>query len=162
TDKVELRAWRRRRWGSLIKGTMLAACVVYVVYLVLSWGQPTNTFSAIPGFPASALLRRLLLSPWGFLLGLGLFFFPSLRPTFILGHSYPHGVWFYFPVVFVLKSSLAFLGTLLLALVTRIVAKFRLKTTSIVQKMQLHWHAVWVFLFVFTGACMLSRLTISI
>ena len=109
-DKAELRTWRRRRWACLIKGTMLAACVVYAVYFVLSWDQPTNTFSVIPGFPASPLLRRLLMPPWVFLQGLAIFSVTASRPTFILGHSYPHGVWFYFPVVFVLKSSLGVSG----------------------------------------------------
>jgi len=147
---------------SLIKGTVLAAFVVYAVYFVLSWNQPTNTFSIIPGFPASLLLRRLLMPLWIFLQGLVLFAFTASRPTYILGHSYPHGVWFYFPVMFVLKSSLAFLGMLLLTALIRIVAKRHLKTPLIEQEMQLHWRAVWVFLFIFTGACILSRLTMSI
>jgi 4-amino-4-deoxy-L-arabinose transferase-like glycosyltransferase len=35
--------------------------------------------------------------------------------TYVLGKVYPHGVWFYFPVAFVIKSTLAFLILLLLA-----------------------------------------------
>src|SRR5207249_11541342 len=35
--------------------------------------------------------------------------FRSRRPTFVLGQSYPRGVWFYFPVVFAFKSPLGFL-----------------------------------------------------
>ncbi|HEV7893227.1 MAG TPA: glycosyltransferase family 39 protein [Pyrinomonadaceae bacterium] len=35
--------------------------------------------------------------------------------SYILGKTYAHGVWFYFPVVFVIKSTLAFLALLLLA-----------------------------------------------
>ena len=35
--------------------------------------------------------------------------------TYILGKVYPHGVWFYFPVAFAIKSTLAFLVLLLLA-----------------------------------------------
>ncbi|HEY2971824.1 MAG TPA: glycosyltransferase family 39 protein [Pyrinomonadaceae bacterium] len=35
--------------------------------------------------------------------------------TFILGKVYPHGVWFYFPVAFAVKSTLGFLILLLLA-----------------------------------------------
>ena len=54
---------------------------------------------------------------WIFLQGLLLFSITASRPTYILGHNYTHGVWFYFPLMFVLKSSLAFLGILLLALV---------------------------------------------
>ncbi len=161
-EKTELRAWRRRRWWALTKGTALAAFVVYAVYFVLSWNQPTNTFSVIPGFPASAPLRRLLMPPWIFLQGLAIFSVTASRPTYILGRSYTHGVWFYFPVVFVLKSTLAFLGVLLLTLLTRTIAKVRLKTSFAAPELLLHWRALWVFLFVFTGACILSRLTISI
>jgi tetratricopeptide (TPR) repeat protein len=35
--------------------------------------------------------------------------------SYVLGKTYAHGVWFYFPVVFVIKSTLAFLIFLLLA-----------------------------------------------
>ena len=35
--------------------------------------------------------------------------------SYVLGKTYAHGVWFYFPVVFVIKSTLAFLVFLLLA-----------------------------------------------
>jgi hypothetical protein len=159
---AELRAWRRRRWAALIKGTLLAALIVYAVYFALSWNQPTNTFSMIPGFPASLFLRRLLMPIWIFLQGLLLFAITASRPTFILGHAYPHGVWFYFPVVFVFKSTLAFLGLLLLASVMAITGKRRSQTSLISEEMQLHWRAVWVFIFVFTIICILSRLTISI
>jgi len=162
TDKAELRIWRRLRWKYLIKGTLLAAFVVYAVYFVLSWNQPTNTFSIISGFPASLFLRRVLMPVWVFLQGLLLFSITASRPTYILGHNYTHGVWFYFPVMFVLKSSLAFLGILLLALVIRPVAKQRLQSPLVAPDVRLHWRALVVFLSVFTAACILSRLTISI
>jgi 4-amino-4-deoxy-L-arabinose transferase-like glycosyltransferase len=35
--------------------------------------------------------------------------------SYVLGKIYPHGVWFYFPVAFVIKSTLAFLALLLVA-----------------------------------------------
>jgi 4-amino-4-deoxy-L-arabinose transferase-like glycosyltransferase len=38
--------------------------------------------------------------------------------SFLLGKVYPHGVWFYFPVAFSIKSSLSFLILLLLAVWT--------------------------------------------
>lgn len=164
SDKAELRSWRRRRWGSLIKATLLSALVVYAVYFVLSWGQPTDSFSIIPHFSTSPFLRRILMPPWMFLQGLVTFAVTSSRPTYILGHSYPHGVWFYFPVMFVLKSPLAFLGLLLLAVVVAVIAKVRLKVAdgSVSNGMEFHRRAVWIFLCVFTVACMLSRLTMSI
>jgi len=38
-------------------------------------------------------------------------------PSYIFGKVYPHGVWFYFPSAFAIKSTLAFLALLVLALV---------------------------------------------
>ena len=163
-DKTDLRTWRRCRWWNLIQGTFVAAFMVYVFYLVLSWNQPTGTFSVIPHFPASPLIRRLLMPPWIFLQGLATFSFTASRPTYILGHAYPHGVWFYFPILFFLKSPLSFIALLLLALIIAIVVKSHPKTQPpiISPGMEMHWRAVWVFLLVFTVACLLSRLTISI
>jgi hypothetical protein len=37
--------------------------------------------------------------------------------SYLLGRIYPHGVWFYFPVAFLIKSTLAFLALFLLAVV---------------------------------------------
>ena len=101
--------------------------------------------------------------PWIYLRGLALFAITGKPPAFILGHSYPHGVWFYFPVLFLLKSPLAFLLLLLLALMVSLVAKLRLVQLAVVPKgLESHWRAVWVSLAVFTGACILSRMQFSI
>jgi 4-amino-4-deoxy-L-arabinose transferase-like glycosyltransferase len=163
-DKLERRRWRRCRLWSLVKGTLLAGVVVYAVYFVLAWNQPTDSFSVIPHFPSSLVLRRLLMPPWTYLRGLIGFAFASSRPTFLLGHSYSHGVWFYFPVLFFLKSQLAFVLLLVLAVITGVAAKRRLKGrfASVSTEMRLHWRAIWIFLLLFTAACMLSQLTISI
>lgn len=45
------------------------------------------------------------------------------RPAFILGRLFPHGRWFYFPVVFLVKSTLGFLGLLVLALGARLLRR---------------------------------------
>lgn len=37
------------------------------------------------------------------------------QPPFLLGKLYPHGQWFYFPITFVIKSTLGLLGLVLLA-----------------------------------------------
>jgi hypothetical protein len=86
------------------------------------------------------------------------------RPTFILGHTYPHGVWFYFPVLFVLKSALGFLGLLVLALALVLWLKRRDAENNplIPGELTIHWRVLWVSLVVFTTFCMLSRLDISI
>ena len=163
-EKTELRRWRRRAWSNLAKGTLWAALFVYIVYLVLSWNQPTDSFQIIPHFPVSPVLRRLLMPLWIYLSGLvGFALSAASRPTYILGHSYPHGVWFYFPVLFLLKSQLAFLLLLLLATATALIVKRRSPARSAIPAgMDLHWRSVWVSLVVFVAACMLNRLDLSI
>jgi hypothetical protein len=162
-DKAELRRWRRLRWWSLTKGILLAALVVYAVYFVLSWNEPTDSLGFLGHNSAALLLRRALMPPWIYLRGLAIFVFIGKPVTFILGHSYPKGVWFYFPVLFLLKSPLAFLLLLLLVLVVGLAAKFRpIPLAVIPEGMGLHWRALWVFLVVFSGACFLSRYQFSI
>ena len=101
--------------------------------------------------------------PWIYLRGLAIFAFTGKPPAYLLGHTYPHGVWFFFPAFFLLKSPLAFLLLLLLALVVGLVAKFRpVRLAVIPEGMELHWRATWIFLVIFTGACILSRFQFSI
>jgi hypothetical protein len=167
TDKFECRKWRRRAWWNFAKGTAWALLFVYTVYFVFSWHQPTDTFSIIPHFPASPLLRRLLMPPWIYLRGLGGFAISALsRPTFLLGHSYEHGVWFYFPVIFALKSQLSFLLLLLLGIGIAIFAK-RSKVNEpsaalIPTRVSFEWRSLWISLVVYVLACVLNRLDISV
>lgn len=161
-EKAELRAWRRVRGRYLWKGIFLAAITVYVVYFILSWNQPTDSLDFLGRGAAAIVLRRLLLPVSLYLRGLFFFAVLSSRPTFILGHYYAHGEWFYFPIVFLLKSTLAFLLMLLLAIPVALTAKHKLQAPLIAKEMQFHWRAIWIFLLVFVAACMLSRLTISI
>ena len=162
-DRVQLRAWRRVRGHYLWKGIFLAALMVYAVMLFLSWNQPTDSLAFLGGHPAALFLRRLLMPAWIYLRGLFLFVVMSRRPSFILGHSYPRGIWFYFPVLFLLKSTLACLLMLLLAVPVALFGRGVLKGSPLVRPdMALHWRAVWVFLVVFATACILSPLTISI
>ena len=162
-EKAELRAWRRLRLGSLAKGIFVAAVVVYAVYFILSWNEPTDSLRFLGHNVAALILRRLLMPPWIYLRGLALFTFTGKPAAFILGHSYPHGVWFYFPVLFLLKSPIAFLLLLVLALAVGLVARFRPVCLAVIPEgMELHWRAVWVSLLVYTGACILSRFQFSI
>jgi 4-amino-4-deoxy-L-arabinose transferase-like glycosyltransferase len=161
-EKAELRAWRRVRGRYLWQGIFVAAATVYAVYFILSWNQPTDALDFLGHGAAALLLRRLLLPPFLYLRGLLFFALLSSRPTFILGHYYPHGEWFYFPVLFLLKSTLAFLLMLLLAIPVAWIAKRKLQAPLIAKEMQFHRRAIWIFLLVFVAACMLSRLTISI
>jgi hypothetical protein len=164
-DKLARRKWRRRAWLNVAKGIACAALLVYAVYLILSWNQPTDSFSIIPNFPESHALRRLLMPAWLYLQGLiGFAMSAGSRPTYLLGHSYPHGVWFYFPVIFLLKSQLAFLLLLLLGAITAIATKVKSSVPRmfIPTGFELHWRCLWVSLVVYVVACMLNRLDISI
>jgi 4-amino-4-deoxy-L-arabinose transferase-like glycosyltransferase len=162
--KPEARAWRRLRWRATFQGILWAALAVYIFYFVFSLRQTTDVLYRLGHGSAAVPLRRLLMPPWLYLRGVLLVAISSSRPTFILGHTYPHGVWFYFPVLFVLKSPLGFLGLLVLALALALWLKQRkdIETPTVPTQRATHWRALWVSLVVFTGFCLLSRLDISI
>jgi hypothetical protein len=162
--KPELRQWRRARRWATFKGIFWAALFVYAFYFVFSWNQPTNALYQIGGNPAALVLRRLLMPPMLYLRAVFFVLFTSKRATFVLGHSYPHGVWFYFPVVFALKSSLGFLCLLLLSLIAAVTRKMRatVSTPVIPPHAATHWRVLWIGLLVFTLACILSPLDLSI
>ncbi len=154
------RDWRRglRR---TIRGIAIAAGIVYTVYLVLSWNQSADFLPGLGDGAAAAALRRFLMPPMLFLRGMYIFSLFASRPVFILGHTYPHGVWFYFPVMFVLKSSLAFLALLALALATAALARRR-GLRVVPKELHMHWRVLWITMTVFVTACLLSRLNIGI
>ena len=167
SQKAERRRWRRRALWNFLKAAAWAGFFVYAVYFIFSWHQSSDSFSVIPHFPTSPLLRRLLMPPWIYLRGLGGFVMSAgSRPTFLLGHSYDHGVWFYFPVIFALKSQLSFLLLLLVGLAVGVLTRAKSATTResrpIPSGWELHWRCIWVSLVVYVGACMLNRLDISV
>jgi Dolichyl-phosphate-mannose-protein mannosyltransferase len=162
-DKADLRTWRRPRWRWTLKGTALAAIIVYCFYFVFSLNQSTDALYLVGHGTAWVPLRRLLMPPWLYLRGLLVFAVSSRRPTFILGHGYSHGVWFFFPVLFILKSPLGFLGLLALLLALALQQKRRPQQLSAIpQAVAMHWRVIWVSVIVFTAACLLSPMTISI
>jgi 4-amino-4-deoxy-L-arabinose transferase-like glycosyltransferase len=163
-DKAELRGWRRARRRATWRGILWAAVVVYAFYLVFSWNQPTNALYRIGSGPASLFLRRLLFPVLLYLRGLFWVVVSGSRATFILGHNYTHGVWFYFPVVFALKSAIGFLALLLVVLGLAISRKLRWagQVSVIPEEIRIEWRALWTGLMVFAGFCMLSQLDLSI
>jgi len=149
-EKDPARVWRKFRWRALRKATMLAGVVVYVVYFVFSWNQPL----AVPGFaghgPLVALAGRLLMPPWLFLRGLGWVLLTAVRPSFLFGHPYPHGVWFFYPVLLVLKSLPGFLGLLVLTLALSLWHRWKHRDAAVLPaELATHWagspyKSVWV------------------
>jgi len=163
--KDELRAWRRLRWRVTLKSILCAAIIVYLFYFIFSMNQPTTALDRLGHGAATEPLRRLLMPPWLYLRGMLLVLITASRPTYILGRAYTHGVWFYFPVLFVLKSTLGFLGLLALTLGLALTQKRRdhqANAPAIPNEFAIHWRVLWVSLIVFTGFCLLSRLDISI
>jgi hypothetical protein len=160
--KPDARGWRRERWRAMRRATGWAALVVYAVYFGLSWNQPVD----IPGLaghgPVLAFVGRLLMPPWLVLRGLAWVTITGNRPTFILGHAYPHGVWFYFPVLLVVKSPPGFLGLLVAALAVALAGR-RLRWASVIPpECATLWRVLWVSLAVFAGVCVLSHFNVSV
>jgi hypothetical protein len=160
--KPEARRWHRLRWRATLQGILWAGLVVYLFYFIFSLNQSTDVLYRIGHGPAAVALRRLLMPPWLYLRGVFFVLLTGSRPTFILGHAYPHGVWFYFPVLFLLKSPPGFLGLLALALALWQKRRDEGNSAAIPAELAIHWRVLWVALVVFTGFCMLSRLDISI
>jgi Dolichyl-phosphate-mannose-protein mannosyltransferase len=163
-ERAEARLWRRRRWRAMWRGTLWAALAVYAVYLVFSWNQPTNAVSLVSAGALTEPIRRLLMPAWLYLRGALFAVLTSSRVTFVLGRRYPHGVWFYFPVVFALKSMLGCLALLLLAATAAFLAKLRKprNAPAIPDSLTAHWRILWVSLIVIGGVCLMSRMNIGL
>lgn len=159
--REERRPWMRTRQRAVSTAIIVAAGIVYGVYFVLSIRQSTDALSLIGQGAAWDQVRRLLLPAWLYLRGLLFFAVSATRPTFLLGHGYDRGVWFYFPVLFLLKSSIGFLVLLMLTGGIRLKQVFRGERNPADEARSLHWRAIWVALIVFTGACMASPMAIS-
>lgn len=151
-----------RRFRYVLAGIGCAGVTAYVFYLVFSWNQPTNVLCDLHGGLGVMFLRRLLMPPWLYLRGLFLVTLSSSRETFIVGHSYPHGVWFYFPVLLCLKSLLGFLVLLLLAGMIAVQRAWRKPCKPVIPECAIaHWRMLWITLVVFSAVCMASSLNIG-
>jgi hypothetical protein len=157
----ERKAWRRARWRCVLRGCAWAALLVYVFYLIFSWNQPDDALNRIGSGPWAWLIRRPLMPLWIYCRGLLMTLVMGSRPTYLLGHSLPHGVPYYFPFVFALKSTLGFLVLLLLAGMAGIIWRKR-DGGVIPETLRPHWRVLIVGFFVFLAVCILSRLDISI
>ncbi len=161
--KQEARLWRRARWRRTFVGVLWATAIVYVVYFVFSWHQTNQVLYLLGRGSATAPLRRLLMPPWLYVRGILMVAVTGNRPAFILGHIHPHGVWYYFPVLLVLKSPLGFLALLVLAglLAFRWRRVERNSASLVAPELQIHWRVLWVSLIVFSVLCILSHLNVS-
>jgi Dolichyl-phosphate-mannose-protein mannosyltransferase len=163
-SKLERKPWRRARWRSVFRAVGWAALAVYIVYFFLSLNQPDDALDRIGSGPWAALIRRPLMPIWLYLRGFLFMLLTGSRPTFLFGHTYPHGVPFYFPVVFALKSTLGFLLLLMVAAITAIIFRRSRKQRAgiIPDAFRPHWRVLMTGFVVFLIVCLLSRLDISI
>ncbi len=155
------KAWRRARWRCVLRAVLWAALFVYVFYFILSWNQPNDALNRVGSGPWASLIRRPLMPLWLYCRGLLLMLVTGSRPTYLFGHAYPHGVPYYFPIVFALKSTLGFLLLLVLAAIVGLVGRAR-RISIIPIEVRPHWRVLVIGFFVFLTVCLLSRLDISI
>jgi len=165
-SEAEARVWRRVRWRAMAGGIIAAAALAYVFYLVFSWNQPTGAESPQEGIVAALLGRALMpLGIYGH--GVSAFLASAKRPTFLLGRFYSSGIWFYFPILFVLKSSVGFICLLILTLMASLIVSSKEgrpaepHSAVISSDLATHWRVIWVSLTIFTAACLFSPLDIS-
>lgn len=111
--------------------SILAVAAIAFVFLWSTYGfrysaRPSNlgTSPSLPAFaqtmrPAGSTsvltLARFHLLPESYLYGAADVFSPKSHPTSIFGKYYPSARWFYFPSLFLIKSTAAFLISALLA-----------------------------------------------
>jgi hypothetical protein len=160
-DKISRRKWRGKRWRCLWRGTLWAAGTVYAVYFVFSWNQPPNALSLLGASPWTWPIRRLLMPIWLYLRGFLMMAAGGVRPTYLFGHSYTHGVPYYFPVVFLLKSTLGFLVLLLIAAAAGLLVR-KSAVRAIPEAVRPHCRVLMTGFFVYLTVCLLSLMNMSI
>jgi 4-amino-4-deoxy-L-arabinose transferase-like glycosyltransferase len=158
-DPAERKVWRKLRRRALWLGVFEAWVICYAVYLVLSLHEPLGWLSFLKG--SWALLRRPLLPILLYTIGIAFTLIGGSRATYLFGHVLPHGVPYYFPVVFLVKSTLGFLLLLVFAAgLWAVLRKTRVKWVP--DDEQPHWRLLVIALLLFSGMCVLSRLDISV
>ncbi len=84
--------------------------------------RPLSSFNA----QAVLAIAHLHLLPESYLIGLvDVKRMAQFYPTFVLGRQYAHAVWWYFPVVMLIKTTLGLLGLLALACVAIVTGRLR-------------------------------------
>jgi 4-amino-4-deoxy-L-arabinose transferase-like glycosyltransferase len=151
---------RNARLRCVLRGFLWAAALSYAVLFVLSWNQPNDALESLGGGWWAGIVRRPLMPLWVYARGLIMMLLLGSRPTFLLGHAIPHGVPWYFPVVFGLKSTEGFLGLLVLGAAAGIAG--RKLDPAVPAELRPHWRVLKIALYVFLAVCLLSRLDISI
>jgi 4-amino-4-deoxy-L-arabinose transferase-like glycosyltransferase len=141
----DLRKKALRQTFSLVIISVIALAVLWSLYGFrysarshgLAVNPPLSEFARRMGPSGSAVVLQIArwhLLPESFLYGVVDVYSPAVIPTFLLGKVYPAGQWFYFPAVFVIKSTVAFLLLCCLVPLTRALRekKFRREVSFLV------------------------------
>jgi hypothetical protein len=112
----------RRMAGALALVAALAVAILWAFYAFRYSARPAGLHmnppfaefvQRVPKPHQIQVLNALAAArvlPESYLYGLAdVLFMDSIYTSYVLGRAYPHGVWFYFPVAFAVKSTLAFL-----------------------------------------------------
>ncbi len=135
------RGGRKRMAGTLLVG-LAATVVVAVVVLWAFYGfrfaarpaglvmNPTLSQYAAPltGVNSWVIghLANWRLLPESYLMGITDIHYASQQyAMFLLGHDYPHGVWWYFPVALSIKTTLGLIGLVVLACIALVSKRLR-------------------------------------
>ena len=135
---------RRKRVTANLLGGFAAIAVVGVVVLWAFYGfryaarpagqvmNPTLSEYAAPLTGVNSWVIGHLASwrllPESYLMGMtDIHYAAQQYAIFLLGHDYPHGVWWYFPVALSIKTTLGLIGLVVLALIALIGRRLRQK-----------------------------------
>lgn len=116
--------------GALAAITVISIAILWAFYGFRYAARPdglamnppvAQSFSNLAHHPVEskvlATFARFHLLPESYLYGLNdVLIMNDFYSSFLLGKAYPHGVWFYFPIAILIKSTLAFLLLLAIAI----------------------------------------------
>ena len=134
---------RRKQTAATMFGGFAAMVGLAVVVLWAFYGfryaarpaglvmNPTLSEYAAPLTGVNSWVIRHLanwrLLPESYLMGMtDIHYAAQQYPIFLLGHDYPHGVWWYFPVALSIKTTLGLIGLLVLAAISLISRRLKL------------------------------------
>src|SRR5579863_6014459 len=134
---------RRKRMAGTLFGGCAAIVLLAVLVLCAFYGfryaarpaglvmNPTLSEYAAPLTGVNSWVIRHLadwrLLPESYLMGMtDIHYAAQQYPIFLLGHDYPHGVWWYFPVALSIKTTLGLIGLLVLAAISLISRRLKL------------------------------------
>src|SRR5579859_5257940 len=135
---------RRKQIAARLFGGFAAMAGLAVVVLWAFYGfrytarpaglvmNPTLSEYAAPLTGVNSWVIRHLaawrLLPESYLMGMtDIHYAAQQYPIFLLGHDYPHGVWWYFPVALSIKTTLGLIGLLVLAAISLVSRRLRQK-----------------------------------